>query len=102
MRLEHAIDDDGQEQLVLHDAADDEVAALGEVFRTLAEANGRRVAIHGLPFVTRVDECRLQALSGPDDAGVTPKQTPARSSGSCARRRGPRSRSASTRGRRAS
>jgi hypothetical protein len=73
MRLEH---DEPQGRLIITDAEPDELGALREVFRTLAEETGRRVSIHGLPFITSVNDCRLQAVSRDRDDGVTARDKP--------------------------
>lgn len=76
MNLEHT-EHDGREAILIRATDRDEIRALREVFRTLAEASGRRVSINGLPFVTNVDDCRLQATSRDRDDGVVARDRPA-------------------------
>ena len=56
--------------VLLHGNVGAEVVLLREALRPLTEEEGRRVAIHELPFVQAIGGCALFAFSGPRVLGV--------------------------------
>jgi hypothetical protein len=67
---------DGGPLILLYGGGREEVALLREAVRALAEGVGRQLAIHDLPFVESVDNCRLRAISAQADVGVVASATP--------------------------
>jgi hypothetical protein len=61
---------DGGPMILLHSGRPGEVADLCAELQTLSEGVDRQLALHELPFVQSVGQCRLLAVSAPADLGV--------------------------------
>jgi len=71
MKLEFLEDGNaGAPMLLLYGGGTEEVALLRQAFRDVAQGRTRQLAVHNLPFVEAVDECRLRAVLGPKDIGI--------------------------------
>ena len=71
MKLEFFEDgSEGGPLILLYGGGPEEVALLRKAVRALAEGAGRRLAVHNLPFVQSVGNCRLNAISAESDVGV--------------------------------
>jgi len=71
MKLEYFENgDSGRPMLLLYGGGPDEVALLRKALRDMAGGRIRQLAVHNLPFVQSVDDCRLRATLGKTDVGV--------------------------------
>jgi len=71
MKLEFFKDGNaGRPMLLLYGGGTEEVELLRQAFRDVAQGRVRRLAVHNLPFVEAVEDCRLLATLGPRDIGI--------------------------------
>lgn len=71
MKLEYFENGDaGRPMVLLYGGGTDEVALLRTALRDMAEGRIRQLAVHNLPFVESIADCRLRAMLGKADVGV--------------------------------
>src|SRR5262245_41035301 len=71
MKLEFFQDGNaGSPMLLLYGGGAEEVTLLRQALRDVAQGRIRQLAVHNLPFVEAVEDCRLRAVLGSHDIGV--------------------------------